>query len=57
MKSESEIGHIESSHSGRQRIFPLATAGGKVGAGGKDFPATVGDFANCSKSSIFDSLF
>ena len=42
MKSEWEIGHIESSYSGRQRTFP---------------PATAGDLAKRSKSSIFDSLF
>ena len=50
MKSEWEIGYIESSYSWRLivRTFPLATAGGKVVAG---------DLAKRSECSIFDSLF
>ena len=48
MKSEWEIGYIESSYSERIRIFPPDVVGGKVIAEG---------LARRSKSSIFDSLF
>ena len=48
MKSEWEIGYIESSYSGKLRTFPPATPRGEVVAGG---------LTRRSKCSIFDSLF